>query len=242
MKISFCTSCMGRLHHLKETLPANLRDAPASTDIEFVLLDYNSGDGLEAWIRETRIDEIRSGRVVYYQEREAKFFRPSHARNVSVGLSEGDVVCNLDADNFIGPEFVQKLMSSFSGGNRVVVGFDESVGGIAGRIALRRTDFDRLRGYDESLVNYGGEDDDLRMRATASGLPLILGHSPESRAIPHSHEERMKNMPMPEVNPGHSAVRNLARARSRPPGSIINPDGWGRATVFKNFDPRKSVV
>ena len=53
MKLSFCTTCMGRAHHLKQTLPRNLADSvdwSRPDAVEFVVLDYSSPDDLAEWI------------------------------------------------------------------------------------------------------------------------------------------------------------------------------------------------
>ena len=51
-KISFCTSCTGRLHHLKETFLSNLNNNIDYGDIEFVLLNWNSRDGMNDWVQQ----------------------------------------------------------------------------------------------------------------------------------------------------------------------------------------------
>ena len=53
MKLSFCTTCMGRAHHLRQTLPRNLADSvdwSRPEAVEFVVLDYSSPDDLAEWI------------------------------------------------------------------------------------------------------------------------------------------------------------------------------------------------
>ena len=47
-QISFCITCMNRLKHLQETLEKNILDNFLVDEVEFVVLDYNSQDGLEA--------------------------------------------------------------------------------------------------------------------------------------------------------------------------------------------------
>ena len=49
-QISFCITCMNRLKHLQETLEKNILDNFLVDEVEFVVLDYNSQDGLEEWI------------------------------------------------------------------------------------------------------------------------------------------------------------------------------------------------
>lgn len=49
-KISFCITCMNRFKHLQETLERNIHDNYLVDNVEFVVLDYNSEDGLDKWI------------------------------------------------------------------------------------------------------------------------------------------------------------------------------------------------
>jgi hypothetical protein len=45
-RLSFFTVCMGRLHHLQQTLMKNLAWNADHPSLEFVLLDYSSPDHL----------------------------------------------------------------------------------------------------------------------------------------------------------------------------------------------------
>ena len=52
MKISFCITCMNRLEYLRKTLERNILDNLLEGQVEFVLLDYHSTDGLPEWVRQ----------------------------------------------------------------------------------------------------------------------------------------------------------------------------------------------
>ena len=64
-KISVCTTVMGRLKDLQETLPKNIEDNLDYPNVEHVILDYNSQDGLEDWIKANYMQEIDDGRMLY---------------------------------------------------------------------------------------------------------------------------------------------------------------------------------
>ena len=57
-QISFCITCMNRLKHLQETLEKNILDNFLVDEVEFVVLDYNSQDGLEEWIAQSMMKYI----------------------------------------------------------------------------------------------------------------------------------------------------------------------------------------
>lgn len=58
---------MNRLSHLQETLPKNIHDNYLLGDVEFVLLDYNSSDGLESWVKNDMKKYIDLGILSYYK-------------------------------------------------------------------------------------------------------------------------------------------------------------------------------
>ena len=60
-RISFIIACMGRLHHLAQTLPKNINWNVDYPNLEFILLDYNSSDGLAEWINKYMIKLLKSG-------------------------------------------------------------------------------------------------------------------------------------------------------------------------------------
>lgn len=250
MRISLCTTCMGRLPHLRETLPANLSANEDYPTLEIVVLDYNSQDGLEKWMALEMRHWVESGRLAYYRERTAQFFNPSHAKNVAHLLATGDVVVNVDADNFTGPGYAAKLAEMFGQGTRIFVTTDTesererfgSLTGLAGRIAFRATDFRALRGYDEAFVGWGWEDPDIARRARGSGLNQTLLVNLGERAIRHSSEERVRNCDMRGRTRSETSSMNEGRSKSRPAGEMMNPVGYGKAFVYRNFTAERQEV
>src|SRR5688572_31144005 len=107
--ISFCTTCMGRIHDLAQTLPRNMADNADYPALEFVLLDYHSRDGLEQWVKDHLMPHIESGRLVYARTVEPEWYEMAHSRNVAFKLASGQIVCNVDADNWTGPGFAAVL-------------------------------------------------------------------------------------------------------------------------------------
>ncbi len=198
---------MGRANHLKETLPQNIRDNPISEnlDIEFVVLNYNSSDDLHEWITTDpeMVKHIESGLVRYGKTTDPEFFYMSHAKNMVHRMATGDVVCNLDADNFLGEGFAEFLQRNFlddldiviNPSHRVSKYFPPDDRGFFGRVAISRDNFLKLNGYDESFSGWGGEDEDFMQRAKGLGLKhKRIDDIKYLSIIRHTNEERIVNM------------------------------------------------
>lgn len=216
---------MGRLHHLKETLPKNLEDNRDHLDVEFVILDYNSPDGLGSWVKD---NFGNSGKISYWKESTASRWKMPHAKNLSHLLATGDIVCNLDADNLTGPQYAALLSDIFSSAPLSLVTHSHG-GGYGGRVAVLREEFMKLRGYDEALsYGWGMEDDDFKLRAIAAGLTKMELQIPGDYAIPHEDEERLRFMPeWTNLQEAHSRQCEVFSKR----GDIMNPEGFGIASV-----------
>jgi glycosyltransferase involved in cell wall biosynthesis len=240
-KISFVTTCKGRRHHLEKTLPENILGNLGYPNVEFVVLDYNSEDGVEDFIRSRLMEYVDKGILVYFRESTAKYFHYSHAKNVAHVASTGDILVNVDADNYIGDGYTWALEKEFREQGIFVTG--QRAGSFWGRIALRREDFLALRGYDESLWGWGGEDEDLRRRAVQRrGLREKILDFPSKGFIHHSDEERTKYQPPEFRDKLETQKKNMSRIED-PAWDFhrVNPSGFGRASLLKNFSERVEV-
>jgi glycosyltransferase involved in cell wall biosynthesis len=238
--ISFCTVCAGRLHDLAKTLARNIIDNAAYPKLEFVVLDYHSRDNLEKWMRENMSAHIESGRVVYARTTEPKYYQPSHPRNIAFKLASGEIVCNVDADNWTNPGFAEAINRlANEQPERAVLAKGKQL--LRGRIGFFKREWvELLGGYDEDLKSYGHEDIDLVQRAYLQGFKLMhFGGQYVSRIETH-YLEKIANMEITnwtqieDVNKGIS-IAKLQR------GILKANEGrsWGVATVTRNF---KEVV
>ncbi|WP_083480833.1 glycosyltransferase family 2 protein [Flavobacterium chungangense] len=193
-KISFCTVCMNRLSFLKETLPKNIENNLDYGNVEFIVLNYNSTDELDQWINTEMSQYIKQGVLKYIKTSEPEYFLMSHSKNVVSKQATGDIVCNVDADNFIGEGFANFINESFLKGENIYLSVDKGTQrDCCGRICLKKDDFETLRGYDENMKGYGFEDFDLRNRLELLGRKVVLFPEKFLNALPHSDVERLKN-------------------------------------------------
>ena len=198
--ISLITVCKNRLHHLQETLPKNICDNAAYPDVEFIVLDYNSSDGLATWMKEHMMGYIESGRVKFYQTFEPDSYHPAHSRNMAFLLAGGQLLCNQDADNYTGDGFAAYMNGCFrENARRILVTFGgrrkKASTDTYGRLCMTRDDFVNVKGYDEKIGFYGGEDIDMARRIMALGRePVVTEEERFLRSIKHTDEERLKEM------------------------------------------------
>lgn len=265
LKISYCTTCKGRLHHLRETLPANLKAEEGNPNVEFVVLDYSSDDGLADWIKENFSEAMQSGRLRYARLDNAPHFKMAHAKNMAHRLATGDVLCNVDADNFIVPDFSRWLREQFVQNENCLVSclistltdvYKKKIGewkrveafspGIGGRVAMSKTNFDQLRGYDERLSGWEGEDVDLVRRAQRFGLERVMlpkefygsviSHDNDARLKQLSGEDRLASEKRLSSGRWERSARRYHEMMS--PDKVVNPDGnVGCGMLHINFSP-----
>ena len=229
--VVFCTTCKGRLQHLSETLPRNLTDCPGA---KFVVLDYNSRDGLQEFLRD--LPPLREGRLVVYSFPTAGPFRMAHAKNMAhrCALLEGaDILVNLDADNFTGPGFDRWIAEQFQRDNvfawaRMVRG--ELSRGISGRIAVTRQAFLKTGGYDEKYDTWGPDDKDFNARLRRLGCDGIEIDPRFLDAIRHNDKMRFR-----EYKHARTAMGEDEFNLSESDATIANFGNFGCGTLYRDF-------
>ena len=218
LKICFCTVVKNRLHHLKVTLIKNLESNLDYEQLQFLILDYNSDDGVDEWVRVNMEQYLLNGKLVFYKTSEPAFFHRSHSRNMAMLLSNSDIVCNIDADNFTGPSFANYINDSFQTNPNIFLSTyskeRNNKADVLGRICIRMKDFQLINGYDESMEHYGFEDYDLINRLEHLGLRKVLIEDPEFlNVIKHSDYERISEEKIMKLFNG-LYVRYISAAKS----------------------------
>lgn len=199
LSISFCTVSMNRAQHVMQTLPVNIADNKDYPNLEFVLLDYNSSDGLEQYVKENFSEHLKSGILKYYRTGNPEYFHRSHSRNLLFKLAEGDIICNVDADNFTGKNFAEYINNMFGKNRNIFLTTLQKTGttfrrDVMGRICVNRNDFYRTGGFDERMASYGFEDYDLANRLEMAGVKRACFENGEYfKAIQHQQAERLSN-------------------------------------------------
>lgn len=234
-RIAICTTCMNRLDDLRLTLPDNIAANSDYENLEFVLLDYNSRDGLSNWIQDRFPRELASGRLRYFHTTEPEFYEMGHSRNLAFALADADLVTNVDADNWALAGFARHLNCL---ANQVPVRgvFIKSWQRMNGRVAFYKSEWQSLGGYDESFVGYGFDDADLVCRALAQGFTLARFGGEYCRRIHTSSKAKIANL----SDKGWRKTQEANRAQSEHnlrTGRLRANEGqsWGKGIVLHNF-------
>jgi glycosyltransferase involved in cell wall biosynthesis len=248
--ISICTTCMNRLADLKKTLPCNIDCNEKYSRLEFILLDYGSTDGLGDWVRKNMKLHLESGRLIYYWTKQNRF-RPNHSRNVSFRLARGEVVTNVDADNFTHERFVERINQCASVAQEKLLIVPNSflrIGSdrlnLRGRFALFRKDIIALGGFDEELDDgYSQDDVNFVLRAHLSGCKKVrfedsfLDGRLETPFRERTRFCRIDDFEMGKKRNARITAEKLVRCET-----VANRNQhWGKASLIRNFSNHVSV-
>mmetsp|Transcript_73070 Transcript_73070/g.128743 ORF Transcript_73070/g.128743 Transcript_73070/m.128743 type:complete len:308 (-) Transcript_73070:397-1320(-) len=239
IKVSLCIGVKDRLQVIRQTLAINL-EATKGKNVEFAILDYNSSDGFHDWVREHLRPLVDTGLVVYHHESQAPIWHMSKVKNITHRLATGDVLVNLDADNYVTGDVIDKIQAEYARNPHCLVhGWSgQWKDGTCGRVCISREDLYRLGGYDETLDTYGFEEMDLIHRAFALGLEYV--RIPWQASVYYTadeHPDRAGERVQIERNKYESS-RKLQNSEF-----VANlKTGWGAVTVTKGLDSTELLV
>ena len=238
-KISVCMIAGNRLLDVQQSLPLNIKDSEGYP-AEFNLIDYGSTDGLEDWVKQNMMPHIESGVLNFYKVLNVKYFSHTHSRNIGFKLGTGDILTNLDVDNFMEGGFLNSLnlIANHIPKRMVIVKTHKT----SGNISFYRDDFYLLNGYDEDLKGRAPIALNLELRALEMGF--IVGYYKKDRGYINNGYKYAANMPAEyqkykwrmELN-YFNTFANLILGKVK-----ANEDkGWGKATAIKNFKEEISI-
>jgi hypothetical protein len=231
--ISFCTTCHNRLWQLKQTLASNL--TAIGPDMEVVLIDYASRDGLSDWVWAQFEADITAGRLVFFSVTSPVRWHASKAKNLAHRLARRDYLFNLDADNFLDAEDLIYISPMAEVGATIHQWSGEWGDGSYGRIGLPRTLFFKLGGYDEALLPMGGQDLDLLRRSEAAGFPATRLTPPARPPIENNKVQKIAALTKKSVDAGEY-FEQMNQANFRVSRFKLAHEGPARVGGFASFD------
>lgn len=172
MLVSYCTTCQGRLWQLKQTLGHNLAFTQAD-EIEICILAYNDTETYLN-LREHYGEYLADGRLRVINWHEDKVFNDGsrwscgYVKHLAHLMGCGDVLFNLDADNFIDDGLHKALLSLQPNELLITKQSEWRDDGRSGRIGVHRTMYGKARYRDKGR----GDDGDFMSQCIAQGVKV----------------------------------------------------------------------
>jgi hypothetical protein len=153
--LSFCTVCKDHREYLQQTLKENLENNRLLSEIiDFVLCDFENTSRLLDWITEEFSEYLKTGYLKYYRIESPNPWNFVRAKNICHYLAAGDIIANLDSDNFTGPQGGRLIINRFMKHrlNILYHQFDDyQLDRNYGRIAVLKKHFRQIGGYNEQF-------------------------------------------------------------------------------------------
>jgi len=220
--LSIVTGCRDRESFLLQVLPTWLQEKAVD---EIIIVDWSSAVPL----RETLADFLTLNRnrlkvaVAHNQTR----WNASKCRNLGLQVATGDIVLRLDSDVILYPGFPSQHPM------RRGVFYARTPhrpSPLWGTCLVWRRDILGVNGYNERLIGYGWEDDDLFNRLQYFGLSQLGVDFSLLKHIDHNDELRLANQPEKADSPLpptlHSTFRNQKIAAQDPWTSSDHMTYW----------------
>ena len=216
--ISFCTCCKGRLWQLKHTLPHNIKYI--TKEIEIIILDYQSNDGLIEWLYDNYKTYIEDNRIKLISLSSDEFvynYSSAFAKNVCHKQAGGKVLMNLDCDQFIDHNTINDLIN-LPPNNLYIPQVTQKSSGQFGRLGYSKDLFYSLKGYDETLIGLKGDDTFLRIKTRKLNIQHTIASS-YYPCIENTYEEKYRYV-------------NLENGINPP---LNYPSIWGEFPIYQHI-------
>lgn len=148
MRISYCTTCHQRVWQLVQTLPHNVKYL-VKNDIEMMIVSYND-DSVMPFLQANYADYLCDGRIRVIEHNEDKIFADGsrwscgYVKDIAHRAALGDVLFNLDADNFIDDELHQTLLTLPANTLLITKQSEWLPDGRSGRIGCHKSDYGKI--------------------------------------------------------------------------------------------------
>lgn len=155
--ITFVVPCMGRLEHIKKTVPQLIGHFPT------VVVDWSCPDKTAAWVRES----VPDATVVEIQGK--KHFDLSGARNAGAAVVNTPLIGFIDADTIPAHNFSDVIVKNWTTGSYLAMP-DMPGPGYGGLVICTVDDFKKAGRWDETAKGYGWEDIAFKGALIKSGV------------------------------------------------------------------------
>ena len=183
-------------------MPYLIKAAKTSPPVEVVIIDYNSKDDLEEYIKSVK-QENPDFLLTYRKYVGRDTYHMAHARNLSVLSASGEYIVIFSTDLFPHEGFIPtaRQLIAETGADWLYTGLR-----FLGVIVVKKSEFVTAGGYDERFEFYGPEDKELNARLTRRGLKSAWYSEELLGIIPTPDSEKAKNYRLQLSKHGMSAM------------------------------------
>lgn len=197
--VSITTGVMNRTDFLVRALPTWLVHKEVD---EFLIIDW--GSHTPVW-SDARILEmmkadsrIKIARVIELDRAPVFYWFNAQCHNLEFRVCTGDIILRLDGDVLLGADFFARHPINegmfYCGDWRQVPPDQPHKSGLSGTLFVYTKYLYSINGYNERLIHYGREDDDVYNRLLAKGLEGNVIHWDCLDHIPHDDSKRVENL------------------------------------------------
>lgn len=165
IRLSYCTTCHNRLWQLKKTLPHNTRYLKCG-EVELVIVAYND-DSVLPFLQTHYAEYLNDARIRVIEHTEDKIFADGsrwscgYVKDIAHRAGLGEVLFNLDADNFIDDDLQHALLTLPTKTMLITKQSEWRPDGRSGRIGVHKADYGNIVYRDKGR----GDDGDFMLQA-----------------------------------------------------------------------------
>jgi hypothetical protein len=189
-RLSITTGSLDRLKPLKRSLSTWIS---SQIPDEILIVDW----GNEIPLQES-LKEFNDPRIIIAKAEDQRHWHNSKCHNLELQLASGERLLRLDNDCLLKPSFFEKHNLKkgcfFAGNWQTVPTKEDDKRNLTGTLYVHTTDALAVNGYNERLMHYGCEDDDLYDRLTAHGLIRHDIDLSTVEHIPHPDQQRYERL------------------------------------------------
>jgi glycosyltransferase involved in cell wall biosynthesis len=197
--VSAIVCCKNRSENLFISLESWLKIKQIT---EIIILDFGSDTVLRLPFNDSRIKLYRY---------ESVYWHLSKAYNIAIQLSTKNIILKLDCDYYLNPNF---LVSNKLSSNEFIVG--KNGNSTRGLLFTHKKNFFSINGYNERIINWGGDDTDIYRRLIKFGLKEKIVIPNTIKHLPHKENLRTKYVPNPAINRHSSGRKNIVEGINNP--------------------------
>lgn len=205
-KITFITTCKGRLHHVQQTMPMLAKIHQA----EIVFVDYGCPQKSGEWVAQ-HFPEVQ---VVSVSDDEG--FCLPRARNLGAERAQTPWLFFIDADMGVKPElgaWLEKPRFPLNMYRASLVDGKRSPD-TWGTFLCHQAMFKKAGGYDEAFRGWGGEDVDLYRRLGQMGMDTAEYPVDFLEPIPHDDAQRVAFQQLKDLRLNHVVNETYMAAKT----------------------------